>query len=247
MLTYLFIVGLILGSFFNVVGLRVPKQKSIIAPRSSCPTCHHTLTWKELIPVLSFLWQRGRCTNCKKKISSIYPVMELLTGVLFAFSYYVLGYGMEMFIALSLISLLHIITVSDLSYMIIPNKILLVFLVLFIFLRIITPLNPWYDAGMGFIAGLVLLLLIALVSRGGMGGGDIKLFAVLGIALGLKKLLLAFFLSAFLGATIGLIGLIVGLVKRKNPIPFGPFISMGALISYFYGTEIVNWYFSLFL
>ncbi|MBB6455058.1 leader peptidase (prepilin peptidase)/N-methyltransferase [Salirhabdus euzebyi] len=246
-LSYLFIIGLLLGSFFNVVGLRVPEKKSIVAPRSACPNCHTTLSWTELIPVFSYLWQRGQCKHCDQKISPLYPFMELLAGVLFAFSFYVIGYDMEMIVALSLVSLLLIITVSDLTFMIIPNKVLLVFFVLFIVLRAAIPLDPWYDPALGFIAGFGLLLLIAIVSRGGMGGGDIKLVAVLGIALGLQNVLLTFFFAAMLGSIAGLIGILLGKVKRKNPIPFGPFIAMGALIAYFYGSKIVAWYINSFL
>ncbi|MRG87495.1 prepilin peptidase [Salinibacillus xinjiangensis] len=244
---YIFILGLTLGSFYNVVGLRVPEGQSIVSPRSSCPNCQRELTWRELIPVFSYVFQKGKCSNCKATISPKYPIFELITGLLFVLSFYLIGFDLELIAALSLVSLLVIITVSDLAYMIIPNKVLAFFIVLFILERIFVPLDPWYDPALAFIVALVLLLLVGIVSKGGMGGGDIKLFAVLGVVLGLEKILLTFFLSALIGAVFGGIGLIIGKSKRGNPIPFGPYIAVGALLSYFFGTEIIHWYFSTFL
>ena len=120
----LFIYGLVLGSFFNVVGLRVPLKKSIATPRSACPTCGHQLTPLELIPVLSYIFQKGRCRGCQSRISPIYPFFELLTGILFAAAPYFVGWSAELFVALTLISLFMIIIVSDIHYMIIPDKML---------------------------------------------------------------------------------------------------------------------------
>lgn len=227
------------------MGLRVPEGKSIVTPRSACPNCHQTLSWKELIPVFTFLFQKGKCKNCGAAISKIYPIMELLTGLLFAFSFYHIGFHWELLATLTLISLLHIITVSDLAYMIIPDKVLLFFVFIFIIERIFIPISPWYDPILGAVVGFGLLFLIAVVSKGGMGGGDIKLFGVIGIVLGLTNTLLTFFFAALLGSVIGMIGLLAKKVKRKNPIPFGPFIAAGALLAYFYGHDLLNWYLSL--
>lgn len=227
------------------MGLRVPEGKSIVTPRSACPNCHQTLSWKELIPVFSFLYQKGKCKNCGAAISKIYPIMELLTGLLFAFAFYHIGFHWELLATLTLISLLHIITVSDLAYMIIPDKVLLFFVFIFIIERIFIPISPWYDPILGAVVGFGLLFLIAVVSKGGMGGGDIKLFGVIGIVLGLTNTLLTFFFAALLGSVIGMIGLLAKKVKRKNPIPFGPFIAAGALLAYFYGHDLLNWYLSL--
>jgi leader peptidase (prepilin peptidase) / N-methyltransferase len=239
--------GLILGSFYNVVGLRVPEGKSIVAPRSACPKCGHQLTAFELVPVLSYVFQKGKCRQCKVGISPVYPLFELLTGVLFVGAFFILGWDFELVIALSLISLFMIITVSDLAYMIIPDKVLIVFAVIFAVLRIYQPLTPWWDSFVGAAAGFVLLLLIAFASKGGMGGGDIKLFALIGFAVGFKTMLLAFFFSTFFGAFFGLVGLITGMVKRKQPIPFGPFIAIGTLVAYFFGEQIIDWYLNFLL
>ncbi|WP_409289542.1 prepilin peptidase [Peribacillus sp. SCS-37] len=239
---YLFFVGLILGSFYNVVGLRVPLKKSIIYPRSACPYCKHVLGPAELVPVLSYLIQGGKCRSCKGRISPLYPMMELLTGVLFAASPLLLGWTSELFIAWTLISLFTIITVTDLKYMIIPDKILLFFAVIFLFERILMPLDPWWDSLLGAAAGFFLLLAIAIISKGGMGGGDIKLFALLGLVVGTKLMLLSFFLSTFYGAVLGLAGMRLGAVKKGKPIPFGPFIVLGTLTAFYLGQKILAWY-----
>jgi leader peptidase (prepilin peptidase) / N-methyltransferase len=197
--------------------------------------------------VFSFLFQNGKCKTCGQKISFIYPVMELLCGLLFVFAYYKIGPEVELVVALTLISLLLIITVSDLAYMIIPNKVLIVFLVLFIVERIFIPLKSWYDPLLGAGVGFGLLFLIGVISKGGMGGGDIKLFGVLGLALGWSSILLTFFFAALIGTVVGIIGMLLGKVKRKKPIPFGPSIAAGSLLAYFYGDTIIHWYITTIL
>lgn len=246
LLIYILIVGLTLGSFYNVVGLRVPLKKSIVAPRSACPKCNHQLRAIELIPVLSYIMQGGKCRSCKAPVSPLYPTIELMTGLLFVSAPLVLGWSSELFFAWTLISLFMIIFVSDISYMIIPDKVLLVFAGIFLVERAFIPLSPWWDSLIGAAVGFVLLLLIAIISKGGMGGGDIKLFALLGFILGVKLLLLSFFLSTLYGALFGVGGLLIGKLKRKNPIPFGPFIAAGTLTAYFFGDSIIQAYLSFF-
>lgn len=238
----LFIYGLLLGSFFNVVGLRIPEQKSIIAPRSTCPTCGHKLKPYELIPVISYLFQKGKCRGCQSRISPIYPFFELLTGVLFATAPLVIGWSGELVVALTLISMFIIIVVSDIHYMIIPDKILIWFAGIFLLERIFIPLTPWWNSLLGTVTGFVLLLVIALVSKGGMGFGDVKLYALLGFLLGIKLVLLSFFFSTLFGAVIGGLALLFKIVKRKQPIPFGPFIAAGTLTAYYWGSELIDLY-----
>jgi leader peptidase (prepilin peptidase) / N-methyltransferase len=245
-LTYLFLIGLVSGSFYNVVGLRVPLKESIVTPRSACPKCKHTLTPLELIPVLSFLFQRGKCRQCKVSISPLYPFMEFLTGVLFIVVPLTLGWTIEIWVGWTLVSLFIIITVSDIKYMLIPDKILLFFAGIFLLERIFIPLSPWWDSLLGAAIGFTLLLVISIVSKGGMGGGDIKLYALLGFVIGTKLVLMSLFIATLLGALIGMIGIGLGLVERKKPIPFGPFIAVGTLIAYFYGQTIFTAYLNLF-
>lgn len=240
-----FVFGITFGSFFNVVGLRVPKEIAFTTDRSYCPNCYHQLRWFELIPVLSYIIQIGKCRNCKQKISPIYPFVELLTGILYAYSYATFGFTVELFTAIVFISLLMIILVTDIAYMLIPNKILLFFLPLAIIARIISPLTPWYDAIIGAVVGFVLLAIIIIVSKGGMGAGDMKLFGVIGIILGWQNVLLTFFLASLFGAVIGIILIWAKVIKRRQPVPFGPYIVAGAIISYFYGNDIISAYLSL--
>ncbi|WP_419956427.1 prepilin peptidase [Neobacillus niacini] len=144
--------------------------------------------------------------------------------------------------ALTLISMFMIIIVSDINYMLIPDKILFWFAGIFLLERIIWPLTPWWDSLLGAGTGFILLLIIALVSKGGMGGGDIKLYALIGFVLGFKLVLLSFFLSTLFGAVIGGVALLLKIVKRKQPIPFGPFIAAGTLTAYYWGSDLINLY-----
>ena len=241
-----FIYGLVFGSFFNVVGLRVPKRESIVRPPSHCTVCDRNLTIKDLVPVFSYVFLKGKCRGCGTKIHWVYPVMELATGLLFAFAYYQLGFTLELVVALLFISLLVIITVSDIAYMLIPDKILLFFLIPLIVLRVFEPLSPWWDSIVGAVVGFGVLFLIAIVSKGGMGGGDIKLFFVIGLVLGWVPTLLTLFLASIIGTVIGVISLRRTKQGRKTPIPFGPSIAIAAIIAYFYGESLVDWYVNLF-
>ncbi|MEH7249911.1 prepilin peptidase [Neobacillus niacini] len=239
----LFLYGCAFGSFFNVVGLRIPMKKSIVKPRSKCTTCGHQLKTYELIPIISYLIQKGKCRGCQSRISPIYPVFELLTGILFATAPLVIGWSGEIVVTLTLISMFMIIIVSDINYMLIPDKILIWFAGIFLLERIIWPLTSWWDSILGAGTGFFLLLIIAIVSKGGMGGGDIKLYALLGFVLGFKLVLLSFFLSTLFGAVIGGLALLFKVVKRKQPIPFGPFIAVGTITAYYWGSDLIHLYF----
>lgn len=238
--------GLVFGSFFNVVGLRVPMKESIVTPPSHCTSCNRQLTALDLIPVLSYLFLRGKCRRCGAKISPIYMVTELVTGVLFAFAVWELGITVELVVVLLFISLLAIIVVSDIAYMLIPNKILLFFLPLLVIGRVVSPLEPWWDSLLGAVVGFGILFLIAIISKGGMGGGDIKLFFLIGLVLGTIPTLMTLFFASVIGMIVGLIVLKVSGKGRKTPVPFGPSIAVAALIVYFYGDVIKDWYIGLF-
>lgn len=237
-----FIFGLVLGSFYNVVGLRIPKKESIVTPPSHCTACQKRLQPIDLVPIFSYIFLGGKCRQCGTKISPLYMITEFVTGVLFAFSYWQLGFTAELAVALLFISLLIIINVSDIAYMLIPDKILLFFLPLLIAGRICSPLSPWWDSIVGAAVGFSMLYLVAVVSKGGMGGGDIKLFFLIGIVLGTVNSLLTLFLASFIGLIVGLIILKARGQGRKTPVPFGPSISVAAVIVYFYGDALIDWY-----
>lgn len=244
-ISLVFIFGLVFGSFFNVVGLRVPMKKSIVSPSSHCTTCQRQLQALDLVPVLSYVLLGGKCRGCGQKISWIYPFMELVTGVLFAFAYWQFGFSAEFFVAILFSSLLVIIVVSDFAYMLIPNKVLILFLPLLVIGRIMSPLLPWWDSLLGAVVGFGILYSIAVLSRGGMGGGDIKLFFLIGLVLGTMGSLLTLFLATVIGMIVGTLVLRVRGQGRKTPVPFGPSIALAAIIVYFYGETISHWYLRL--
>lgn len=243
---YFFIIGIVFGSFFNVVGLRTKKEKLFEQKRSFCPHCRHTLSARELVPIFSYLFQKGKCRHCKKRISPLYPTMEFVTGCLFAYSYMHLGFQVELLTALLMVSMFMILMVTDLKYMLIPNRVLLFFLPLFVVLRIIQPLDSWWSPWVGGFIGFSIIALIILLSKGGMGAGDMKLFGVIGIILGFPNVLLAFFFANLVGLLYS-IPLIIGSKKGwKKAVPFGPAIIIGSLITYFFGEGLLAWYFELF-
>ena len=243
---YFAVLGAVLGSFYNVVGLRIPKGESIVLPPSHCTSCQKRLTGIELIPVFSYVLQGGKCRGCKVKISPIYMFTEIVTALLFAFAYWQIGFQWELAVALLFISLLVIINVSDIAYMLIPDKILLFFLPFLIIGRIVSPLNPIWDSIIGAVVGFAILFLIAIVSKGGMGGGDIKLFFLLGLVLGTFNTLLTLFFASVIGMVIGVVVLKVRGQGRKTPVPFGPSIAVAAIVVYFYGQSFIDWYMNMF-
>ncbi|GGA82143.1 hypothetical protein GCM10008025_26720 [Ornithinibacillus halotolerans] len=153
-----------------------------------------------------------------------------------------IGFNFELLKALFLVSLCVIVFVTDMKYMLIPNKILLFFLPFFVILSFIAPLEPWWSPLVGAAAGMGIIALIIIVSRGGMGAGDMKLFGVLGIVLGLEKVLIAFFLSCLFGSVIGILLILFRIIKRKQPVPFGPYIVVATLLTYFFGDDIIQAY-----
>ncbi|WP_439020184.1 prepilin peptidase [Bacillus thuringiensis] len=231
MFTYVYalLTGMVFGSFFMVIAMRVPVGESIITPRSYCHYCKYTLQPKELIPIISFCMQKGRCTNCKRKISSLYVVFEFITGNLFVLTAYVIGIERELILILSLFSLLLIISVTDLVYMLIPNRILIWFAFLLTLECIFVPLVTWIDsiAGSGII--FILLYCVRRVYPEGLGGGDIKLLSLLGFIVGVKGIFIILFLASCFSLCFFGIGIALKRIEARKPIPFGPFISLGAI------------------
>lgn len=230
---YFFIIGTIFGSFYNVVGYRLPRGESLVKPRSHCPNCNHDLTPIELIPIFSFLFQRGKCKKCKQKISWFYTIFELLTGILFAMSYLIFNFSIELLIALSFVSMSVIIIISDYQTLTIPDEVLVFFGILFI---IFNYLNGGIDNAInfiidGFIAFIIMFAIKKIADfcfkKESMGGGDIKLMFVFGLVLGYEMAVLSIFLGSVIGLPISLLFL---KYKNTNIVPFGPFLCVGALI-----------------
>lgn len=242
-----FLFGIIFGSFFMVVGIRLPRKIPFINGRSICPSCRYKLAWYDNIPILSYIFLNGRCRECQSKISSLYPLIEALTGLLFILCYLHAASSPELILSLLVMSLLIIITITDLCYMIIPNKLLAFFLPAFILLRMIEPLNPWWHSVTGGLAGFLIIFVVILCYKQGMGAGDMKLMALLGIVSGPSHIIATFLLACMSGAIIGSILLHFGVIQRNKPFPFGPFIAFGAVLTYFLGETLIQWYLNLFI
>ena len=231
MFTYVYalLAGMVFGSFFMVIAMRVPLGESIITPRSYCHYCKYVLKPKELIPIISFCMQRGRCTNCKRKISILYVVFELITGMICLLTVYMIGVERELIIVLSLFSLLLIISVTDYIYMLIPNRILAWFACLLILECAFIPLVTWIDSIVGSCVIFILLYCMQKIYPEGLGGGDIKLLSLLGFIVGLKGIFIVLFLASCFSLCFFGAGLVLKRMKMRTQIPFGPFISLGAI------------------
>ena len=242
----IFMFGAILGSFFNVIGMRLPRGESFIGKeRSRCDSCKKVLKWYHLIPIVSYLLQVGRCDYCGAGIGKQHLYVELATATLFTIAYSVFGLEPELIVALLFISMSVIIVIADIHYMIIPNSVLLFFLPVFLLARGMIHLESVYDGVITAIIAFIVIVLIIIISKGGMGMGDAKLYAMIGLVLGSKLLILTFILSLIIGSTIGLYLRYTGKLKKKAPFPFGPSIIAGALLAYFWGQPVIDWYLSL--
>lgn len=243
-----FILGTLLGSFYNVVGWRLPRGESIVSPPSHCPNCNHKLKFWELLPILSFFLQRGKCTSCKQKISWFYPIFEACCGLLFAFAFLAYGFTWQLLLVLTFISMLIIIMVSDFNYMIIPDEVLIIFgILLSIEITFLYGFNQLIiSLGNGVLAAIFIYLLKLIgdfiFKKESMGGGDIKLLFVFGLVFGWESAIF----SIFLGSLIGLPLSLIVLCKKKNDhiIPFGPYLSLGAIVILLTKIDI-NWLLNL--
>ncbi|ATW23992.1 prepilin peptidase [Candidatus Formimonas warabiya] len=242
----LFIFGLIIGSFLNVCISRIPRGESIVFPPSRCEACGTNLKPFDLVPVASFLLLRGKCRYCGCRLSWRYPGIEVLTGVLFILLYQNFGVAKNLIPALFLISLLIIVSFIDMDHYRIPDLLIIFGLGTGIVFQILIPSIRFSDSLLGLIVGGGILFTLALVSRGGMGGGDIKLGGLIGFFLGWRFILLSLFLAALLASIIGLALMLVKKKSRKDPIPFGPFLSLGAIISVLWGNDLILWYVNSF-
>ena len=228
-----FIIGIIFGSFYNVVGYRVPKGESLVYPPSHCTKCNHRLSPLELIPIFSFLFLGGKCKVCKEKISWFYPIFEFSSGVLFSASYIVFGLSLECLLSVVFISMLLIIIISDYQTMTIPDSILIFFGFLIILIKYF--IGGIEVVGMSLLNGLgafIFMLLLKLFGdfifkKESMGGGDIKLLGIFGIMIGFPMSIVSVFLAAIIGLPISLINM---KKMKTHEIPFGPYLAVSAII-----------------
>jgi leader peptidase (prepilin peptidase) / N-methyltransferase len=247
----IFALGSVIGSFLNVCIYRVPRSLSVISPSSRCPSCNTPIKPYDNIPVLSYILLGGKCRVCKAGISFRYPIVELLNAILYVFVVYRFGFEWHSIIYGIFCSALVVITFIDLDFQIIPDVITLPGTVIGIVAGSLLMPDPFmrytllgFKASViGLLTGGGLFYAIAVLSKGGMGGGDIKMMAMVGALMGWKSVLLTIFLGSLTGAAFGIFLMITQGKGRKTKIPFGPFLALGTIITLFYGQEIFAWYF----
>lgn len=246
---FVFLLGLAIGSFINVVIYRVPINRPLGASRSKCPKCSHIIAWYDNIPILSYVLLRGRCRHCRKSISMHYPLIELASGLLFIAVFVkeidfaqITYQSVLTFIAyLTFSSIMLAIFFIDAEKQIIPNKLTYPGLIIGAVLLTIADPSNMLSYALGLLAGGGLLFIIAIAKSSGMGGGDVKLGAMMGVYLGLN-VLLALFIGFLLGSIVGITMVILKKKSLKEPIAFGPFLVVGGFIAYFYGPVLIDLY-----
>ncbi|MGE5593215.1 MAG: prepilin peptidase [Betaproteobacteria bacterium] len=232
--------GTVIGSFLGVCIRRVPRGESVVWPRSHCPRCGAALGPLEIVPVLSYVALRGRCRHCGEGISVFYPTMEIGMGLVFLLIVMGRGPTAEVLNYLVLASLVVVAAGIDLRHAVIPDRLTLPWMVVGVAAGAFWGLHEVAMRAVGIIVCGGLVFLIALLSRGGMGGGDVKLMALVGSFLGPWGGLASFMMACFIGAAVG-VGLIAaGLKKRKDEIPFGPFIALGTIIVCIAGNRVIS-------
>jgi len=242
--------GAMIGSCLNVFICRLPKEESIITPGSHCPQCSKPIRWYDNIPLVSFLLLRGKCRNCHRSISVQYPLVEGITALLSLLLFIRFGPSLNYVIYFAFVAALVVITVIDLHHQIIPDMISLPGIGVGLLASWILPGTSVVNALLGLLLGGGSLFLVATVyewlfKREGMGGGDVKLLAMIGAFLGWKAVILTILLSSLIGSIVGIAVILWKGRDFKYAIPFGPFLSLGAVIALFYGENLILWYLTL--
>ncbi len=242
--------GLMVGSFANVCIARLPKKQSVVFPASHCPHCNKPIHVTDNIPLISYILLKGKCRNCKQKISLIYPAIELITGLLMAALFYRFGFTWECLIFAIVVPALVIITMIDIEHQIIPDVITLPGIPFGLVAG--SYMNGMWDSFLGLLVGGGLFWLLAegyfrMRGKVGMGGGDIKYIAAAGALMGWVQVLFIIFIGALAGGIFGAIGMGVKKLDFLSRIPFGPFLALATLISIFFGGSIIDWYLDTFM
>lgn len=245
MLAVFIILGLLIGSFLNVLIYRVPRGEDFMFSRSHCTSCGYVLKWYDLIPLLSYIAIGGKCRKCKTKISIMYPLVELINALAYGFIYYINGLNVFSLLCMLMFSTLLVISIIDYKEMIIPNEFI-------IFILIVAIAYTVYDGNylshiIGFFIVSVILLIINILSKGGIGMGDVKLMAVGGLLVGTANVLASFVIASVVAALIGVLLLLSKKKKRDAKIPFGPFLAFGLMAVLLFGNEIISMYFDLLM
>jgi len=249
------LLGTVIGSFLNVCIDRLPAGKSLVYPPSHCEACQHRLSPKDLIPVFSYLWLRCHCRYCHQPIPRRLFWVEVGSGLLFALTYWHYGLSAEFAVTTFYCCLFIVLGVIDVEHKLILNKIVypaaVVALIISVFLPSPGTIDvslPWPESANGIIGGaigFVFLLIPALIYRGGMGWGDVKMAGLVGLVTGFPLVFAALLMGVVLGGLVAGILLLLRIKKRKEPIPFGPFLSLATMATLLWGSDILNWYLGL--
>ncbi len=253
-LIFLFaLLGLTVGSFLNVCIDRLPRDESVVSPPSHCEACQHRLGLKDLIPVFSYLRLRGRCRYCRAAVSGKLLWVELAAGLIFAFLYWHFRLSPELGIMAFYACLFIVVFVIDLERGLILNKVVYPAMIVALLLALVP--QPWLtrwivvngvaNAALGGGVGFAIFLVIAIVSRGGMGWGDVKLVALIGLAVGFPLVLFSVILGAILGSVVALALMIAKKRRFRETLPFGPFLALAAMITLLWGSDVLSWYMGL--
>lgn len=242
------VAGSAIGSFLNVLICRIPEGLSVVFPASHCPRCKHAIRYYDNIPVISYLLLRGMCRDCREKISIRYPLIEILAALMCLLLFWKYGLGLQFVVAFVFVCSLIVITFIDFDHQIIPDMITLPGIPLFSLIAVLVMGVPWLEVLIGIIAGGGFLYAIAvayelITKREGMGGGDIKLLAMMGGFLGWKSLLFIVFVSSLVGALVGITIVVAKGKDMKYAVPFGPFLSMAAVLYLFIGQSMMMLFF----
>src|SRR3954471_21515220 len=239
-------VGLVIGSFLNVCIYRLPRHESVTWPASHCTACNRPLSWYENIPLVSWLWLRGRCRTCRAPISAVYPIIEAITGVVFVAAYELYGLSPLLIARVAFACAMIVLFVIDLRHRILPNVITVSGILIGLIASLWLP-PGWRSSVLGLLLGGGVLFAVGEAyyrMRGveGMGMGDVKMLAMIGAFLGWPLMLLTLILASFTGALLGAIMMMTGRGGMKAALPFGTFLAVGALVSAVAGDPIITWY-----
>ncbi len=239
----IFIYGIVIGSFLNVCIFRIPKKESIVTVGSHCMNCGKKIKWYDLVPLFSFLILRGRCRNCKVKLSVQYPVIEGLNGVLYLVVFAVNGFSVESVLYCLLVSVLLVLSVIDYRTLEIPLALNITILVIGV-VHLCVDFDNYLDYIIGFFAVSLFLLLCYVITKGrGIGGGDIKLMAAAGLCVGWKNIIFALFAGCLIGSVVQCVKMAV--TKEGRMFAFGPYLSLGIFLSILFGNRFFSWYLGL--
>jgi len=243
----IFILGLIVGSFSNVCIYRIPRNESMIYPASHCPKCRSSIKPIDNIPLLSYILLKGKCRNCGSKIPIQYPVVEFLTGLTYLIIYLIYGLNIQSLIYIILSSTLIIIAFIDLNRQIVPDMISLPGIAIGLILSFFVPYISFINSVLGVVVGGGIIFIIGLAGsvifkKEAMGGGDVKLAAMIGAFLGWRYTIISLFLGFFLGALVGIFLILSKIKSKEDMVPFGPFIALGSFITLLWGEKILSWY-----